>query len=99
MGMQRRFSGQCEHLNFVTQHSPCAPPPPIVARGTHEPPLTTCKRDTGKFVESGCMESSAKLKVCTAIMESAWNLWMWQGGVVSMRQVWLVKVGGTYGCC
>ena len=31
-------------------------------------------------------------------MESGWNVWMWLVGVVSRRLVWLVGVGGIYGC-
>ena len=31
-------------------------------------------------------------------MESGWNVWVWLVGVVSRRRVWLVGVGGTYGC-
>ena len=31
-------------------------------------------------------------------MESGWNVWMWLVGVVSRRRVWLVGVGGIYGC-
>ena len=31
-------------------------------------------------------------------MESGWNVWVWLVGVVSRRQVWLVGVGGIYGC-
>ena len=31
-------------------------------------------------------------------MESRWNVWMWLVGVVSRRRVWLVGVGGIYGC-
>ena len=31
-------------------------------------------------------------------MESGWNKWMWLVGVVNRRQVWLVGVGGIYGC-
>ena len=27
-----------------------------------------------------------------------WNVWVWLVGVVSRRQVWLVGVGGIYGC-
>ena len=31
-------------------------------------------------------------------MESGWNVWVWLVGVVSRRRVWLVEVGGIYGC-
>ena len=31
-------------------------------------------------------------------MESELNVWVWIVGVVSWRQVWLVGVGGIYGC-
>ena len=31
-------------------------------------------------------------------MESGWNVWVWLVGVVSRRRVWLVGVGGIYGC-
>ena len=31
-------------------------------------------------------------------MESGWNVSVWLVGVVSRRQVWLVGVGGIYGC-
>ena len=31
-------------------------------------------------------------------MESGWNEWVWLVGVVSRRRVWLVGVGGIYGC-
>ena len=29
---------------------------------------------------------------------SGWNLWVWLVGLVSRRRVWLVGVGGIYGC-
>ena len=32
------------------------------------------------------------------IVESRWNVWVWLQGVVSRRWVWLVRVGGIYGC-
>ena len=32
------------------------------------------------------------------IVESGWNVWLWLVGVVSRRRVWLVGVGGIYGC-
>ena len=32
------------------------------------------------------------------IVESGWNVWVWLVGVVSRRRVWLVGVGGIYGC-
>ena len=31
-------------------------------------------------------------------MESGWNVWVWLVGAVSRRQVWIVGVGGIYGC-
>ena len=31
-------------------------------------------------------------------MVSGWNVWVWLVGVVSRRRVWLVGVGGIYGC-
>ena len=31
-------------------------------------------------------------------MESGWNVCVWLVGVVSRRWVWLVGVGGIYGC-
>ena len=31
-------------------------------------------------------------------MEGGWNVWVWIVGVVSRRRVWLVGVGGIYGC-
>ena len=31
-------------------------------------------------------------------MESGWNVCVWLVGVVSRRRVWLVGVGGIYGC-
>ena len=31
-------------------------------------------------------------------MESGWNVWVWLVGVVSRRRMWLVGVGGIYGC-
>ena len=31
-------------------------------------------------------------------MESGWNVWVWLVGVVVRRRVWLVGVGGIYGC-
>ena len=31
-------------------------------------------------------------------MESGWNVRVWLVGVVSRRWVWLVGVGGIYGC-
>ena len=39
-----------------------------------------------------------KLKVWMTIVESGWNVWVWLVGVVTMRRVWLVGVGGIYGC-
>ena len=29
---------------------------------------------------------------------SGWNVWVWLVGVVSRRRMWLVGVGGIYGC-
>ena len=29
---------------------------------------------------------------------SGWNVWVWLVGAVSRRRVWLVGVGGMYGC-
>ena len=31
-------------------------------------------------------------------MESGWNVWVWLVDVVSRRWVWLVGLGGIYGC-
>ena len=31
-------------------------------------------------------------------MESGWNVWVWLEGMISRRRVWLVGVGGIYGC-
>ena len=31
-------------------------------------------------------------------MESGWNVWVWLVDVVTRRWVWLVGVGGIYGC-
>ena len=38
------------------------------------------------------------IKVWMTIVESGWNVWVWLVGVVSRRWVWLVGVGGIYGC-
>ena len=42
-------------------------------------------------VASGCGEQEAGVA-------SGWNVWVWLVGVVSRRRVWLVGVGGIYGC-
>ena len=39
-----------------------------------------------------------KLKVWMSIVESGWNVCVWLVGAVSRRRVWLVGVGGIYGC-
>ena len=31
-------------------------------------------------------------------MESEWNVSVWLEGVVCRKRVWLVRVGGIYGC-
>ena len=51
----------------------------------------------GEWVE--CMGvASGKLKVWMTIVESGWNVLVWLVGVASRRRVWLVGVGGIYGC-
>ena len=57
--------------------------------------------DTGK-IKFHCMLLGKGyfelLKVWMTIVESGWNVWVWLVGVVSRRRVWLVGVGGIYGC-
>ena len=47
------------------------------------------------FSQSG---SHTKFKVWMTIVECGWNVWVCLVGEVSRRQVWLLGVGGIYGC-
>ena len=47
---------------------------------------------------SSILLSCSNVKLWMTIVESWWNVWFWLVGVVSNRKVWLVGVGGIYGC-
>ena len=60
--------------------------------------ISRARNTSTRFKHHHRVLTCAKFKVWMTIVESGWNVRVWLVGVVSRRWVWLVGMGGIYGC-
>ena len=75
-------------------------PPPRAKCPTYRTICTSanCQYVLNAYIVTDNPDVVIYLKVWMTIVESGWYVWVWLVGVVSRRRMWLVGVGGIYGC-